>query len=216
MGPELPSQPRSDRVATDGNTAELGPRPVVPLAFVGYCKKCHYNLRGLNEPRCPECGRPFLPGFPSTYDLTPAGGPAAPSGTTARTSGSSFGDTFRTFFPPNVADQLAALERRVGRLSWENAHLEHTLQGLVSLLASRGIIRPDDVSGLVPPVEGQPPELDEEPPGTSSDGLPDEAGTPLSGEPDVEMAALMELQKPADRADTQAREGADGGAARLG
>lgn len=30
----------------------------IPL---GHCQKCGYNLTGLSEPRCPECGRPFDP-----------------------------------------------------------------------------------------------------------------------------------------------------------
>jgi hypothetical protein len=28
-------------------------------ALVGHCPECGYNLRGLSEQRCPECGRPF-------------------------------------------------------------------------------------------------------------------------------------------------------------
>jgi len=31
-------------------------RPVFPP---GHCRKCGYNLFGLPEPRCPECGKPF-------------------------------------------------------------------------------------------------------------------------------------------------------------
>lgn len=32
-----------------------------------YCLDCGYNLRGLHEPRCPECGSWFDPERPSTY-----------------------------------------------------------------------------------------------------------------------------------------------------
>lgn len=31
------------------------------------CLKCGYLLRGLTEPRCPECGRAFDPRNPSTF-----------------------------------------------------------------------------------------------------------------------------------------------------
>ncbi len=31
------------------------PKPVKP----GHCLNCDYNLTGLTEPRCPECGQPF-------------------------------------------------------------------------------------------------------------------------------------------------------------
>ena len=33
-------------------------RPVYPP---GHCAECGYNLRGLPQPRCPECGTPFTP-----------------------------------------------------------------------------------------------------------------------------------------------------------
>ena len=32
-----------------------------PIYPPGYCKGCGYCLRGLPEPRCPECGRAFDP-----------------------------------------------------------------------------------------------------------------------------------------------------------
>lgn len=31
------------------------------------CLNCGYDLRGLSENRCPECGRPFEPNDPRTY-----------------------------------------------------------------------------------------------------------------------------------------------------
>lgn len=33
------------------------------------CLDCHYQLRGLSEPRCPECGREYDPKDPTTYWL---------------------------------------------------------------------------------------------------------------------------------------------------
>jgi hypothetical protein len=36
----------------------------------GFCTKCRYPLRGLPEPRCPECGKPFDPANPETFFVT--------------------------------------------------------------------------------------------------------------------------------------------------
>jgi uncharacterized paraquat-inducible protein A len=33
------------------------------------CKTCHYSLMGLTEHRCPECGTPFDPNDPSTFEI---------------------------------------------------------------------------------------------------------------------------------------------------
>jgi hypothetical protein len=32
-----------------------------------HCKSCHYPLKQLSEPRCPECGLAFDPNDPNTY-----------------------------------------------------------------------------------------------------------------------------------------------------
>jgi hypothetical protein len=32
-----------------------------------YCRECGYDLRGLPEPRCPECGNTFDPRDPTTF-----------------------------------------------------------------------------------------------------------------------------------------------------
>jgi hypothetical protein len=37
----------------------------------GYCLGCNYDLRGLPEPRCPECGRAFDPNDPKTFREEP-------------------------------------------------------------------------------------------------------------------------------------------------
>lgn len=33
----------------------------VPKFQRGHCRRCGYNLKGLTEARCPECGQPFDP-----------------------------------------------------------------------------------------------------------------------------------------------------------
>ena len=35
-----------------------------------FCRSCKYKLVGLEVLRCPECGRPFNPGDPSTFLLS--------------------------------------------------------------------------------------------------------------------------------------------------
>lgn len=49
------------------NTAET--RRSAPPALCGICLDCHYPLRSLPKPRCPECGRPFDPVDPRTMNM---------------------------------------------------------------------------------------------------------------------------------------------------
>ena len=41
-------------------------QPEVPMPEGALCLDCGYRLRGLAEPRCPECGRVFTPGLATT------------------------------------------------------------------------------------------------------------------------------------------------------
>lgn len=42
--------------------------PASSVLDVGTCLDCGYPLRGLNEMRCPECGRPFDPADPESFE----------------------------------------------------------------------------------------------------------------------------------------------------
>src|SRR4051794_26855319 len=54
------------------------PPAVNDAAPVGLCLGCNYPLRGLADPRCPECGRAFDPADPRTMN------PGRPLGPVAR------------------------------------------------------------------------------------------------------------------------------------
>ncbi len=45
----------------------------LPSPGLMFCRKCGYQLTGLSENRCPECGRPFDPGWRRTYLRHPKG-----------------------------------------------------------------------------------------------------------------------------------------------
>jgi hypothetical protein len=42
-------------------TVDPRPSAAVPADQDAFCIHCQYNLRGVAEPRCPECGKPFDP-----------------------------------------------------------------------------------------------------------------------------------------------------------
>jgi hypothetical protein len=189
-----------DPIPPEDATGEPDDVPV-PLDFVGYCRGCHYNLRGLAVPRCPECGRDFNPAAPDSYDSSPEGGVRAALAGRAKRMGGSDGDPFRAFFPPGVADRLTALERRVRRLSWENAELEQRLGGLLGLLVHRGLLTPEESAAVMPPA-GVLGETDDDPAVIQAAELLGQVvdDRPLSEDgDDVDTAALVELQRAAGR-----------------
>ncbi len=49
-------------------------RRYAPVYAVGHCSRCDYDLRGLVEPRCPECGLPFEGPAPAAQSEIPGDG----------------------------------------------------------------------------------------------------------------------------------------------
>src|SRR4051794_33949091 len=41
------------------------------MAWIMYCKTCHYCLAGLSQHRCPECAQAFDPLDSSTFEASP-------------------------------------------------------------------------------------------------------------------------------------------------
>lgn len=97
------------------------------------CRRCQYPLRGLTEPRCPECGREFDPENPKTYhvrprrQLTPRFG--SRGGTLDRTA-------YLAAFV--LAGIMAAVVELVGGWSWNDLYLPLNVvcvTGVVSIAA---------------------------------------------------------------------------------
>lgn len=188
------------REAAPARTADSPPRPV-PLNFTGYCLGCSYNLRGLSEPRCPECGRAFRPAAPSSYSLTPRGRSAALLQFVEAARGKG-----RGHLPWTVSRRVLWLDGRVRELAARNAELESMLAALIDLLVARGVVRPEELGDSMQPGVVPPPERPNDPPRGPPE---DEPTVPLSEEPDLETAALRELLRAAQR---RAAEGQQGGA----
>jgi hypothetical protein len=184
--------PEQEPVAPASPTQPEPPPVPVPLNFTGYCLNCSYNLRGLSEARCPECGRRFRPGAPSTYSLKPRSQSAALKQLAEAARGKG-----RSHLPWTMSERVLWLEGRVRQLAAENAELEWTVRTLVDLLVARGILGTGELqrlmqAGVTSPVPYE--EESDEPP----EALPAQpAETPLSEEPDLEAAALRELQRAA-------------------
>ena len=171
------------------------PPPPVPLNFVGYCLNCSYNLRGLSEARCPECGRRFRPSAPSTYSLRPRSRSAALKQLAEAARGKG-----RSHLPWTVSERVLWLEGRVRQLSAQNAELEWTVRTLVDLLVSRGVLGLEELERLMQAGVTSPIPFEDEPEGPTTEPLPEQADEmPLADEPDLETAALRELQRAAQR-----------------
>lgn len=59
------NEPETREIVREGDPA--GARPPI------YCRQCGYELVGLSEPRCPECGQPFDPDNSRTFQRHPRG-----------------------------------------------------------------------------------------------------------------------------------------------
>ena len=115
--------------------------------FHGFCLRCFYDLRGLPEPRCPECGRRFDPADPRTFSATPS--PERVQQLLHKTATSLMEGL--QFLNPTDAQALrrASVERRLGELARENADLRVFVDLLAGLLVEKGVVRPEEVEDIL-------------------------------------------------------------------
>ena len=119
-----------------------------------YCLACHYDLRGLTEHRCPECGRPFAPGSPRSFSPTPR---PEPLRRWVRQASTLLSEAVSALEPTDpVARAMLPLRRQVGRLSAENFELRQQVAALTRVLLDHGLITPAELDAAV---IAAPPEL---------------------------------------------------------
>jgi hypothetical protein len=104
-----------------------------------------------------------------------------------------------------VSERVLWLEGRVRHLSAQNAELEWTVRALVDLLVDRGVVGLDELARLMQagvtspvPFEDEPAAPPEWPP-DQPEAMPSSDQMPLSDEPDLEAAAMRELQRAAQQ-----------------
>ncbi len=119
----------------------------VPPDFHGFCLRCYYDLRGLPEPRCPECGRLFNPADPRTYSPTPS---AERVHKLLHKTATSLMDSLQ-FLNPKDPEVLrrASVERRLGDLARENADLRLFVDLLAGLLVEKGVMRHEELLDIL-------------------------------------------------------------------
>src|SRR4051812_17679809 len=101
-----------------------------------YCLNCHYDLRGLSENRCPECGRSFDPGRPSTFARSPH---ATPVRDLVNRVGKALEQALAADDPERILQRLrsgrASQAGEVDRLRRVNAQLRSQLDFVLEVLA---------------------------------------------------------------------------------
>jgi hypothetical protein len=111
-----------------------------------YCLNCFYNLHGLIEHRCPECGRLFNPADSRTYSRTPS---AQRFPKFVQRVALAINETVRqaTAHDSEGSRHLSLL-RRVGCLERQNTALRVRFDFLVELLRQKNALSSKDLETL--------------------------------------------------------------------
>jgi hypothetical protein len=119
---------------------------MVPVDFHGYCGHCFYDLRGLPEARCPECGRTFDPRYARTFTLV------SRSDRLRKTAQRTLNSLLQTLHSRHPHDAAAARRvseaRQLVELRSENVALRQLIESLLQILVAKGVLCPEDVEAI--------------------------------------------------------------------
>jgi hypothetical protein len=128
-----------------------------------YCRKCYYDLRGLPEPRCPECGTSFDPQNAATFSRAPS---PQRLRNLFRQATTTIKESARLpHFPEDPqAARIARLSRKVAELSVENEKLWDNVLWVLGLMIEKDILTEEDIqnrlrrnAGTLPTEAGRGP-----------------------------------------------------------
>ncbi|MDB5172977.1 MAG: hypothetical protein JWO87_1865 [Phycisphaerales bacterium] len=111
-----------------------------------YCLGCFYDLRGLPEDRCPECGRFFDPANHRTFSRA-----AKPDGLKQLAHKKIAGAV--QLLAPDDTPRVIQMVRRMADATTENARLRDYIAGLIASLVERGAVSPEEAEQILLHVE---------------------------------------------------------------
>jgi hypothetical protein len=112
-----------------------------------YCLSCFYDLRGLPEHRCPECGRAFSPHNPATFSPVPH---KERFNKLVKQASALLSDALGAIEPGDPATRATAdLRRQIRSLAVENAELRQKVVALTELLIDRKVIDASELAAAI-------------------------------------------------------------------
>jgi hypothetical protein len=103
-----------------------------------YCLNCLYDLRGLTEFRCPECGRGFSPVNLASFSTTPR---RERFQKLVKQASDLLSDALNSLEPVDpITRAVLPLRRQIARLAVENAELRQQLAAITQLLLDKNVI----------------------------------------------------------------------------
>ena len=154
-----------------------------------YCLNCFYNLYGLIEHRCPECGRHFDPENTKTFSHTP--NPEHFSKIVKRVA-LAINETIQNITPVDPAAQREAhLRQRLDFLERTNQSLQSQIDTLLEMLERNGSLTSEEIMTIREPTTASGDEM-------FTQIVDDDVETEIENDASPELGAISDALKSRD------------------